>query len=219
MIGLIKITDDGCKSTFFDMLNIGSNNLVFTSPIDPLQLSNVAYRLTPPGIVNLFGERYILLRIDELEDHIYGSYSYGNNVPGIGLFKMASSLGSVTSLRFDFVNFTKKPFHPIGKLSKITIKFMTSGGDLYDFKGVDHHLIFSFKFLVPAPKNTTMTQSILNPQYNPDLVSYMANHKSIEYHEESEDEEDFTDYRLTYKKDFEEYDTSSNDDNSEEDSD
>ena len=207
VLGMSTITSDASLNTLYSMIQVGSNCLNYSSLVD-VSNPTFGFRLTPPGILNLYGERFLILKIQELEDHLYGSYAYGQFVPGIGLFKFASALGGVTSLRFDFVNFAKKPFHPIGKLTKLTIQFITSTGKLYDFKGIDHHIIFSFKYLVPSPKTKIMKQSILNPQYDPDLASYMANHQSIEYHEESDDEENFDSeqYRITYKNEFEKYD-------------
>jgi hypothetical protein len=40
--------------------------------------------------------------------------------PGIGLFKMASAFGGITNLRFDYTTLITRPFHPIGKLSKLS---------------------------------------------------------------------------------------------------
>jgi hypothetical protein len=171
------------------------------------------YKIVSPGLVNLLGERYVKLRIKELEDHLYGSYSYVSYTPGIGMFKMAASSGGVTNLRFDFVNLVRKPFHPLGKLSKLSLRFETASGKLYDFKGVNHNIIFVVKFFVPTQK-ITFQRSILNPNYNPNFMDYMSQNKSIEYKEDSDDEEDFDDddnYK-TYKQELDRFDYSSEDD-------
>jgi len=189
---------------------IGPNPYVFGSIFDS-DLST--YKIVSPGLVNLLGERYVKLRIKELEDHLYGSYSYVSYTPGIGMFKMAASSGGVTNLRFDFVNLVRKPFHPLGKLSKLTLRFETASGHLYDFKGVNHNIIFVVKFFVPTQK-ITFQRSILNPNYNPNFMDYMSQNKSIEYKEDSDDEEDFDDednYK-TYKQELDKYDYSSEED-------
>jgi len=92
------------------------------------------------------------------------------------LFKLTST-NDVAQLRFDFINLIKKPFHPIGKLSKITMNFTLSDGTLYDFKGVDFQVLISIKYY--AAKNKTekdlnQVKSILNPNYNPDYLTYIT---------------------------------------------
>jgi hypothetical protein len=75
------------------------------------------------------------------------------------------------NLRFDFVNITRKPFHPIGKLAKLTLAFETKTGELYDFKGVDHVLLLSIRYY--APKHVTrLPISRLNPYYTPNILEY-----------------------------------------------
>lgn len=99
-----------------------------------------------------------------------GSYANFKYAPGIGLFKLTSS-NSLMNLRFDFVNIVRKPFHPIGKLGKLTLAFENPDTSLYDFKGVDHVLMISIKYY--APKNITrVPKSVLNPQYLPNILEY-----------------------------------------------
>lgn len=162
--------------------------------------------LYPPGLVNLLGERYVILRCREIEDHLLGSYSYMNYTPGIGMFKLASA-NDVTNLRFDFVSLIRKPFHPIGKVSKLTFRFETANGDLYDFKGVNHQILFMMKFLVPTQK-IKFERSVLNPNYDPDFVRYMSKNKTVQYQEASDEEEEFDtqEYYEMYKREMEKYD-------------
>lgn len=128
---------------------IGTNYMVFGAVFD----SSIAkYKVVSPGLISLLGERFAILRIKELEDHLYGSYSYMQMTPGIGMFKMAAAFGGITNLRFDYTSVVRKPFHPIGKLSKLSIRFETSSGRLYDFKGVNHQLMVNIKFYVPTQK-------------------------------------------------------------------
>jgi hypothetical protein len=187
-------------------ISIGSNSAIFAANFD-----NVArnFKIQSPGIVNLLGYRYLILRCKEIEDHLLGSYAYMKYTPGIGLFKLASSYNDVTHLRFDFVNLVRKPFHPIGKLSKLSFRFETQDGGLYDFKGVNHQLLFMIKFLRPTQK-VIFNKSILNPNYNPNFMKYMSNNRTIEYKEDSDNEEEFTErkYEDKYKKELQEYDYS-----------
>jgi len=194
---------------------IGNNFLVFGAVLNPVSLK---YTIISPGLISLLGERFAILRIKEIEDHLYGSYSYIRMTPGIGMFKMAAAFGGITNLRFDYTTVIRKPFHPIGKLSRISIRFETSSGKLYDFKGVNHQLMINIKFYVPTQKEA-FTRSILNPNYNPSLMEYMSNNKSIQYREDSDDEEDHEneDEYKDYKKDLDKYDYSSSEEDEDED--
>lgn len=186
--------------------SVGNNLEVFAGNYDTDARN---YKIQAPGIVNLLGYRYLILRCKEMEDHLYGSYAYINYIPGIGLFKLASAYNDVTHLRFDFVNLIKKPFHPIGKLSKLSFSFETQDGNLYDFKGVNHQMLFVIKHLSPSQK-TTFNKGILNPNYTPDFVQYMSNNRTIEYKEDSDNEDDFLShtYDNKYKKELQYYDYS-----------
>ena len=174
------------------------------------------YLIFAPGIVNLLGERFVILRCKEIEDHLLGSFAYMSYTPGIGLFKLAASYNDITNLRFDFVNLVRKPFHPIGKLHKLTFRFETSAGDLYDFKGVNIQMLFMIKFLVPTQK-FKFEKSILNPNYDPNFMKYMSTSKNIQYKEDSDNEEEFDNdkYYQMYKKEMDKYDYSSSGDEEE----
>lgn len=131
--------------------------------------------LMPPGIVNLTGLRYILLRCPEIESHLYNSFAYSQNCPGVAMFKLGS-VNQITNVRIDFVNFAKKPFHPIGRLSKLTFRFEAPNGQPYDFKGVDHNMVINIKFYVPLmKKDASKKRYILNPSYNPNYLDFLAN--------------------------------------------
>jgi len=199
---------------------IGDNYQVFGGVFDP---SIPGYKIVSPGLITLLGERFAILRIEEIEDHLYGSYAYMNMTPGIGLFKMASVFGGITNLRFDYTTLITKPFHPIGKLSRLSIKWETSTpGHLYDFKGVNHQFLALIKFYVPTVK-LKYSRSILNPNYEPDVMKYMAQNRTIQNREDSDDEEEFDgdEYYQTYKKELDKYDysTSENEEESDENND
>lgn len=158
---------------------------IFMSVPDPNEV--MLQYLDPGGILNLQGVRYILLRIPEIESHLLKSLAYGKCTPGIGMFKLAS-VNDVTQLRFDFTNFQKKPFHPIGKLSKITLNFTLDNGELYNFKGVDYSILIMIKFYVPKTVQR-LGRSILNPNYDPDFVKYSTREmKQIDIKEYTESE-------------------------------
>jgi hypothetical protein len=192
------------NGTSFQAEIVGTNEQLFLSRYDTV---NSRWNVISPGLVNLLGERFVLLRIPELEDHIYGSYTYMEFTPGIGMFKMGATGGAITNLRFDFTTLVKKPFHPIGRLSKLTFRWETKDGRIYDFKGVNHQLLFAIKYYTYG-KNVKFDNNIINPNYNPDLIEYMAKNKCIEYREDSDDEQEFNevDYIREYKKLMAKYD-------------
>jgi len=149
--------------------------------------------LVPPGILNMLGARFILLRIPEVEDHMSMSLAYGKYYPGVGLFKLAAG-NEVTHLRFDFLNLIRKPFHPIGKLTKLTLRFEMKNNMPYDFKGVDHNLTFVIKYYAPKTVQRGF-KSVLNTNYNPNILDFVIKNKmeassSEDDAEEDDDEED-----------------------------
>ncbi len=197
-------------TTSYEGWTIGNNFLVFGSVYES---ATSRYKLVSPGLISLLGERFAILRIKELEDHLYGSYAYMGMTPGIGMFKMAAAFGGITNLRFDYTTVIKKPFHPIGKLPRLSIRFETASGRLYDFKGVNHQLVVNIKFYVPTQK-VRFNKSILNPNYDPNIMNYMAKNRAIENKELSETEQDYDneDEYLQYKKELDKYDYSSSED-------
>ncbi len=199
------------ESDLYQQFSVGDNQNVFAA-ISNSQYGT-GYVAVAPGIVNLLGDRYVILRCPEIEDHLLGSYAYVKSTPGLGLFKLAAAQNDVTHLRFDFVNLVRKPFHPIGKMSKMTFQFQTQSGDLYDFKGVNHQILFVVKFLVPSQKHT-FYKSILNPNYDANFIRYMSTSRTIENKEDSDEEEEYdTDANvIKYKKELQKYDYSSSDD-------
>lgn len=192
------------ENILYKAVTIGENRKIYGGVFEQ---NSSTYTITAPGIVNLLGYRFLILRCKEMEDHLLGSYAYMNYTPGIGLFKLASSYNDVTHLRFDFVNLVRKPFHPIGKVSKLSFRFETQDGDLYDFKGVNHQMLFVVKYLVPTQK-VNFNRSILNPNYDANYMTYMSNNRTIEYKEDSDNEEDFDakQYDDKYKKEMQIYD-------------
>lgn len=160
---------------------IPDNDLLFMSFYD-------AYRggfvLNAPGIVNLLGVRYLTLRCPEIEDHIHGSRAYGLHSTGVGVFKLPSP-NEVAQLRFDFVNLIRKPFHPIGKITRLTFKFEFEHGVKYDFKGINHQILITMKYYSP-PRVPRPPKSTLNPDYHPNYHQYMQ--KIADYAERSDDD-------------------------------
>lgn len=136
----------------------------------------VSQMIEIPGIVNLLGVRYITLRCPEIEQHMGAAGKYGRFSTGIGTFKLANT-NELAQLRFDFVSLIRRPFHPIGRLTRLTLRFeVDSDGTLYDFKGINHQLLITVKYYRATPPTgaaAPLLPSVLNPDYNPDFMQYL----------------------------------------------
>jgi hypothetical protein len=164
------------KSQYFKTIQFDqSTRFLMGIPDD----SNKVCKIESPGIVNLTSNvRYMLLRCPEIETHLHNSFAFGRFCPGVGLFKHTGN-NDQNNYRFDFTNFVKKPFHPIGKLRKITLKFELADGTPYDFKGVDHIILLSIKFYNVRNVLGLEDTSLLNPNYNPDYIQYFIKKQGL----------------------------------------
>jgi len=140
------------------------------------------YEITSPGIVFFIGEKYIIIRSPEIEEHAFGSLGYNNYNQGIAKFKVSG-----VGYNDDKVELTKLPvreFHPIGKLAKISFRFETADGNLYDFKGVNHNITYVIKYLKPRLLNMSEFKPLLNPNYKNNFNDYRYTNDEQEYEEE-----------------------------------
>ena len=119
------------------------------------------HSLVPSGIYNLLGDRYIILRCKEIENHIMSSIKSFNAVnpetnslqerqydTGIAKFKM--SVVGFREERFDFNTLPPQEFHPIGKLTSLSFSFENQDGREYDFKGVNHTITLAINHYKPV---------------------------------------------------------------------
>lgn len=155
--------------------------------------------IIPHGVVYLLGARYVTLRCPEIESYM----SFTNNASkGIGVFKLAINQQTVQQ-RLDFVQYLKKPFNPVEKLSKLTFRFELPDGSLYDFKGIDMFMIIQINCYVPTME--PFTGSLLNPDYNPNLLEYQKEQyereANLESSEESNEDDDIVQDVNAYMQD------------------
>jgi hypothetical protein len=149
------------------------------------------FSMISPGMLNLASENYLILRCDEIENHLRGSYDVKDFSPGLGLLNI--DVQGYASGRTEFFSIQYKEFHPIGKLNKMKFRFeRKSDGLLYDFKNIDLHFIMTIKFLRPSQKNV-FDKSSLNPNYNPNYMGYFNKTLQDLYDEESSDDDSDTD--------------------------
>lgn len=129
------------------------------------------YVLEPPGVVDLTGEPYVLVRCPEIEQCLYRDRAYEAVHAGMGLVKLGNY--GFREQRFDFVSFPPRRLPtPLGKLPKLTIRLEKGDGGLYDTKGVDHHLVFVVRYL-EMTRGPECAPSTLNPAYQPNPLLYL----------------------------------------------
>ena len=125
-----------------------------------LTISKQRWSVTPPGIYNLLGDRYIILRCKQIENHVMSTIKSFNSFnaetdameekqyeTGIAKFKM--SVIGFREERFDFNILPPQEFHPIGKLTSLTFSFENQDGKPYDFKGVNHTITLAINHYKP----------------------------------------------------------------------
>jgi hypothetical protein len=155
------------------------------------------HRIVSPGIIYLLGNRYILLRCPEIEQHLFSSLSFSKYNLGLAKFRLNSY--GYNDEKLELTKTPLREFHPIGKLPKMTLKFETAEGDLYDFKGVNHNILFSIYYYQPIGNNI-FDKSILNPNYNADFINYLYTNDEQEELDKENDEEFSRDNIEIYKK-------------------
>jgi hypothetical protein len=178
----IKKEDDNIKYKYINKYEGNKKFLRFYHSIYNNKTGN--YEITSPGIFFFIGEKYIILRSPEIEEHAYGSISYTNYNLGIVKFKV-NTIG-FNDEKLEIANLPIREFHPIGKLSKLTFRFETSAGNLYDFKGVNHIITFIITYYRPLLSDLKEFKPILNPNYLNNFNEY----KYINEEQELSDEED-----------------------------
>jgi hypothetical protein len=164
-------------------LNDTQNGIYFQLSMQII-LHDTYHYLTAPGIYSLVGERSIVVRCPEIEEHSYRSLAFTKHC--LGLAKIKLGVVGYSENSGDFSSVPLREFHPIGRLPRISFRFETLQGELYDFKGVNHTMTFAIYYYEPIQKKV-FTNSILNPNYNANLIEYM---QSIEGEEEDSDDQE-----------------------------
>ena len=163
----------------------------FNKDYKPNVSTNNKWIITSPGIVYFIGNKYIIMRCPEIEEHLYRSLSYSKYTLGLAKFRV-DSVG-INSEKLTITKIPVREFHPIGKLSRMSLRFETNKGKLYDFKGINHNIIFAIFYYEPTQKNTPK-MSILNPEYKMNYLDYLYKQEEIEgdSDDDNDDNEDFS---------------------------
>ena len=153
-----------------------------------LDVGSSRHHMVSPGLVNLTGEPYVLVRCPEVEQFMYRDRAYERYHAGLGMVKLATY--GYADQRFDFVSFPPRRFHARGKFPKLTIRIEKPDGSLYNARGVDHTLLIVLRYYTEK-NDTERAPSMLNPRYMPELHRYLPEQKWAE----EEDEEYFRPWR------------------------
>jgi hypothetical protein len=131
-------------------------------------VTTTGYRVEAPGQCNLTGERYVLVRSPDIEQHIHRSFAaaFDRMAPGLGMLKLGGGMGGFREERLNFLAYSTRKFHPIGKLNGLHIRLETRAGRLYDSHGIDHTLLLCVKMYSPGPSKAIPRD--LYPDYTPD---------------------------------------------------
>ena len=156
-------------------------NGVFFHMSARVRIAEAYHRIEAPGLVSLVGERYVTLRCPEIEDNMVRSQTYGR----MGLAKLRLGVNGFSENRVDFNKIAIREFHPIGKLARISLRFERGDGELYDFKGVNHTIVFALHYYEPTQRDV-FEHSILQPNYKMDFHKYQYTQDAQE--EESDDQ-------------------------------
>lgn len=164
----------GANTIPFDTVQIDG---IFVVPSMEIIATDPGHQIVAPGIYSLIGDRYVVLRCPEIEQHMYRSRSYERYTLGLAKFKLASE--GYDDSRLDYASLPPREFHPIGKLTNMTLRFERQDGSLYNFRGVNHTITVVIRYYLPK-KAHAFSDYRLNPSYNPDYFAYIQGQESDE---------------------------------------
>jgi hypothetical protein len=161
-------------------MSVNGNTVAYTGDYfsTTVTAGAIGNNLTSPGIVNLRGARYIKIRCKELEQLIYKDRVGEPSTAGVGVVNIVG-YGYAES-RYDFSSIPVKPFHPIGKLQKLTFRLERPDGTLYATNGVDNTLLCALTFRTVPNNSVNKTfdgpgKYPGNPAYTGDYIQVQQN--------------------------------------------
>ena len=142
-----------------------------------LVFSDVCGNLSSTSVVNFGKISYVVLRCKEIEENVFREDVMGSS--GIGIFKIID-VNNILNIRYDFVNFVRRPFHPISQLNKLSFRFENTDGSLCNFNGNPAVLVLGIKRYMPQAPGNFGTSYVLNPNYDPDYRSYAVRNMELQ---------------------------------------
>lgn len=136
-------------------IRINGNATVFPGELFSLDVVSGAFgnNLVSPGIVNIKGARYLKIRCLELETLLYKDRVGEPTTAGLGIVNIIGY--GFAEARYSFSSFPVQPFHPIGKLQKLTFRIERPDGTLYNANGVDNTFLCALTHR-SVPNNSSM---------------------------------------------------------------
>ena len=132
--------------------------------------------LVSPGIVNIKGARYLKIRCLELETLIYKDRVGEPTTAGVGIVNIIGY--GFAEARYSFSSIPVKPFHPIGKLQKLTFRIERPDGSLYNTNGVDNTFLCALTFrTVP---NNSVNKTFDGPGAYPAAPGYTGDYIQLQ---------------------------------------
>lgn len=139
-----------------------------------VQVAVGRHEIVSPGLVDLTGERYVLIRCPDVETLMHRERAYEQYHAGLGMVKLGAM--GYREQRFDFVSLPSvRITNPIGKVSSLTFRLEKSDGSLYDARGVNHVLVLKITYYANLIKGPMAKEenTQLNPKYTPQIHEYM----------------------------------------------
>jgi hypothetical protein len=201
----IDINENNSVSQKYTYMS-GYNNLVNFQKIYHSVFRDGFHTIISPGMIYFMGDKYIILRCPEIEQHLYRSLSYSKYTLGLAKFRV-NALG-FNDEKLAITKIPAREFHPIGKLCKMSFRFENSNGGLYDFKGVNHNIIFAIYYYEPK-QNNLLENSILNPDYKLNYLDYLYKEEEQEGDSDEDENENYSRDNINlYKKNEAEHNSS-----------
>ena len=173
-----------------DVVSTGSSELFVNTPradtLDAEGLTDLSlcadvfvdksyHELTSPGLVDLTGERHVLIRCPEIESCIHLERVHEQFHAGLGMVRLG--VDGYQDQRTEFVSFPRKRLSaPLGKLTKLSFRLEKPNGKLYNARGVDHVLVLAihyYKGVCRVGGPGTGGPYSLNPDYTPELLTFL----------------------------------------------
>ncbi len=98
------------------------------------------YEIDCPGLFDLTGTKEVHLLVPEIEQYIVTDGTQSQFRTGIATFQMP--VDGYNNTLLDYVQLPYRPTHPIRQIRNLTMQFVKSDGELYNFRGIDHVVSF-----------------------------------------------------------------------------
>ena len=136
-------------------------------------VSSGLFELQSSGLVDLTGEKLVLIRCPEIEQIMFRErYNEKGVHAGLGYCKLGG-LGFREQRGDYFIPFPPRTFHPIAKLSKLTFRLEKPDGTRYDARGVDHFLLMVITYYKVSSDAAGGAPTMLHPGYTPDVHAFL----------------------------------------------